>query len=147
MQSGLATAGHRDGKHLGPGHTAPDQELKPGSAGSWSAWSSSTRLPIPLLLKRVRVEFRRGGLLWRQPSGSLCSQHSALQLPGTSGPASPRQHGSPGTFNASIRLQVVAFLSTCLWSVGTLSYQSVRQGCEEDPIKQQWLAQSLAHSK
>lgn len=25
QRSGLDTAGHRDGKHLGPGHTAPDQ--------------------------------------------------------------------------------------------------------------------------
>lgn len=45
--------------------------------------------PIPLLLKRVRAQLRRRVLIMGRsmlkPPGSLCSQHSALQLLGTPG--------------------------------------------------------------
>lgn len=82
------------------------------SAGSWSAWSSFTALSLPtpsppppphtslidspqeshssVLTRRV-LTMGTGMLM---PSGSLCSQHSALQLLGTPGPPVSGQWGT-----------------------------------------------------
>lgn len=65
-----------------------------------------------------------------KPSGSLCSQHSALQLPGS--PGAP----SLGSVKVQEPPEPGAFLSGFSWSVGKLPCWSLRQGSEEDPIKQ-----------